>query len=289
MPSVRLARGDLDGIALHYVESGPPGPGPATVLVHGLGSFAESWRHTIAGLAPHGRVIALDLPGFGHSAKPRRAYRLGFLVAALAEWLSALGVDRARLVGHSLGGAVAAAFAVAHPERVERLALVAAVVPGFDLRLSRAMRALALPGVGELLGLALTPRLCRSALGRCFFAPVPDEVAFFVDHGYAERACGAGRAAYLATLRGAIRDFTEDGARHREGLARLALPILVVHGLQDRVVPPEHAGRVLDGVPGAEGRWLDRCGHFPQIEHAATVNGWLGEFLQARPSARPPR
>lgn len=287
MPTVRIARGDLDGLSLHYVEAGPAGPGPATVLVHGLGSFAESWRHTLAGLSRHGRVIALDLPGFGQSSKPRRAYRLAFLVAAVAELLRALGLDRVSLVGHSLGGGVAAAFALAHPERVERLALVAAAVPGFDLRLSWAMRALSLPGVGELLGVLVTPRLGKWALARCFHVPVAEEVAFFVEHGFAERAGGEGRAAYLAALRGATLDFTEDVPHYRDGLARLDRRVLVVHGLQDRVVPPTHAGHVLEGLPGAEGRWLDRCGHFPQIEHAATVNGWLRDFLHASPATRP--
>jgi len=287
MPIVRLTRGDLDGLALHYVEAGAPGPGPAMVLIHGLGSFAESWRYVLAGLAPYGRVIALDLPGFGQSSKPRRAYRLDFLVAAVAEALAALDVDRAHLVGHSLGGGVAAALASAHPDLVDRLALVAAAVPGFDLHLSWAMRMIAWPGVGELLGALVTPRLATSALERCFYAPAPDEVAFFVEHGFAERACGEARAAYLATLRGATLDFTTDAARHRDGLARFPRPVLVVHGLQDRVVPPEHAGLVLDGLPGAEARWLDRCGHFPQIEHAATVNGWLREFLHAAPGVHP--
>src|SRR5438552_17469026 len=73
MPELRLRGGEVDGLDLHYLVEGR---GPAVVLVHGLGGFAESWRHTLRGLAARTTVYALDLPGFGASAKPRTRYRL---------------------------------------------------------------------------------------------------------------------------------------------------------------------------------------------------------------------
>ena len=106
MPEVRLHGGPLDGVGLHYVRQGR---GPVVVLVHGLGGFAESWRRTIAALAARADVLALDLPGFGFSAKPRARYDLEFFVRALHGFLDAVGVGTASLVGHSLGGAVAVA------------------------------------------------------------------------------------------------------------------------------------------------------------------------------------
>jgi 4,5:9,10-diseco-3-hydroxy-5,9,17-trioxoandrosta-1(10),2-diene-4-oate hydrolase len=251
------------------------------VLVHGLGGFAESWRHNIPELARHGRVIALDLPGFGRSGKPRRAYTLCFLAQALDGLLRALKVDTVRLVGHSLGGAVIARFALDHPGRVERLAFLGAAVPGFHLRPSWIYRTLSLPGLGEMLSSLITPGICATALERCFAHPDAEEIRFFVEHEYAGRASRAGRAAYLSLLRSAKNEFTVDADAYRAALSRLGQAVLVVHGLQDRVVPLAHARQVADGLGLAQPRWLDHCGHFPQIEHPAAVNTYLRDFLCA--------
>ena len=282
MPEIRLTGGDLDGLQLHYVEEGQ---GPATVLIHGLGGFAESWRHNVPELARHGRVIALDLPGSGRSGKPRRAYTLEFLAQALDRLLHTLGVDRVHLVGHSLGGAVAARYTLDHPGRVERLALLGAAVPGFDLRPSWVYRTLSLPGLGEILSSLITRGICTTALARCFDRPDPDEIRFFVDHEFAARSCSEGRAAYLSLLRSVTDDFTVGADVYRAALSQLGRGVLVVHGLQDRVIPLAHARQVAEGLGVAQPRWLDRCGHFPQIEHAEVVNTYLRDFLFA-PASR---
>ncbi|HLF49397.1 MAG TPA: alpha/beta fold hydrolase [Methylomirabilota bacterium] len=279
MARIVLSGGALDGLELHYTTAGR---GPATLLIHGLGAFAESWRGTIAALASQGTVIALDLPGFGQSAKPRREYALPFFAEVVDRLLDALEVDRVRLVGHSLGGGVAVACALTNPARVERLALVSPVVPGFPLRPSLAYRLMALPGVGELVSALITPRICTAALARCFALPDPEEIAFLVAHQFRARTTPEGRAAYLATLRGVRADFTARAETYRAALARWDRPALVIHGRQDPVVPLAHAAAAAEGIRGAEGRWVERCGHFPQIEHAEAVNGWLGEFLFAR-------
>lgn len=276
MPELRLTGGELDGLLLHYVAEGQ---GPATALIHGLGGFAESWRHNIPALARHSRVIALDLPGSGRSGKPRRAYTVGFLAQALDGLLRALGVERVRLVGHSLGGAVAARYALDQPGRVERLALLGAAVPGFHLRPSWIYRTLSVRGVGEILSSFLTPRICATALERCFANPDPAEIRFFVEHEYAARASLEGRAAYLSLLRAVKTDFTEGAEAYRAALGRLRPNVLVIHGLQDRVVPLAHARQVAEELGIVQPRWLDNCGHFPQIEHARAVNTYLRDFL----------
>jgi len=268
----------LDGLDLHYTISGR---GPMTLLIHGLGGFAESWRYTVAALAPHGTVVALDLPGFGQSAKPRRRYGLGFFADALGGLLRALDVERVRIVGHSLGGGVAMAYALASPSRVERLALVSPIVPGFPLRPSLVYRLMALPGLGELIGRLITPSICATALERCFVVADPVEIDFLVGHQYGARATADGRAAYLGTLRGVRQDFIVRASAYRAALAQLQRPVLVIHGRQDPVVPIAHAQALTQGLPRAEGRWLDGCGHFPQIERAGPVNEWLGDFLFA--------
>jgi len=201
-------------------------------------------------------------------------------------FLDATGVGQVSLVGHSLGGAVAVAFALTRPARVDRLALVSAVVPGFDYQPSWLYRMAALRGLGELAALCVGRGLCRAAIARCFHAPVAREVDALVDWRYAERTAWDAKAAYLATLRHIRDDFAGRAAAYRRVAGTVGLPVLLVHGRQDPVVSPVHCVNVSKGFPRASVRWLDACGHFPQIEHAETVNRWLEDFLVARPAPR---
>lgn len=283
MPEVRLRGGEVDGLALHYVVEGR---GPAVVLVHGLGGFAESWRHNLGPLAARATVYALDLPGFGGSVKPPAPYRAAYFARALDGFLDALGIPQASLVGHSLGGTVAVTYALTHPARVERLALLGAVVPGFGFRLSWPVRLAALPGVGEVLALGRCASLYKAALARCFHQPPPAEVDFLVEFDYATRTGMAARAAFLATVRGLQADLVSHPREYRQAIATLDLPVLLVHGRQDPVVPPDHCAEAARGFPRAAVRWLDACGHFPHVEHIQVVNGWLAEFLVGRPAPR---
>jgi pimeloyl-ACP methyl ester carboxylesterase len=282
MPELRLSGGALDGLTLHYVSAGR---GPAVVLLHGLGGFAESWRRTVEALAPRHTVIALDLPGFGHSAKPPIRYGLGFFADAVGGFLDALGLGPVSLVGHSMGGAVAVAFTLARPTRVERLALIGALVPGF-YRLSLPYRLAVLPVFGDVLALGRSARLYKAALARCFHAPVRAEVDFLVDHGYAERSCWAARVAFLRTLRDARADLVVRAAAYRRAIATLDVPVLFVHGRQDGIIPAGSCRQAATGFRRAEVHWLADCGHFPQLEHPAAVNEWLGAFMAERPAPR---
>src|SRR5439155_425896 len=139
-----------DGLALNYLVEGR---GPAVVLVHGLGGFAESWRHNVPSLAARATVYAVDLPGFGRSGKPSAGYSLAYFTRALYAFLDAVGVTQVSLVGHSLGAAVAVTYALTHPARVERLALLSGCVPGFGWRPGWRARLMTTPGVGEALAL----------------------------------------------------------------------------------------------------------------------------------------
>lgn len=283
MPVVQLDRGPLDGLALHYHLEGR---GPAVALIHGLGGFAESWRYNTEALTHRATVLTPDLPGFGRSAKPPTRYDLTFLARALGGLLDALGIEQVSLVGHSLGGAVAVAYGLMHPDRVERIALIGALVPGVPYRLAWGARLATLPGVGEALALGRYRRLYRAALARCFHAPRAEEVAFLVDFAYEERTGWPARLAFLAALR-ALRDEVERrGPAYGRALAELEAPILLIHGRQDPVVPADHCAAAARTLPRAAVRWIDACGHFPQIEHARVVNDWLGEFLVGRPAPR---
>ncbi|HEV8586736.1 MAG TPA: alpha/beta fold hydrolase [Methylomirabilota bacterium] len=283
MPELRLRGGEVDGLAINYLVEGR---GPAVVLLHGLGSFAESWRHNIPSLAARASVYTLDLPGFGRSAKPPAGYSLAYFARALHAFLDGVGVTQVSLVGHSLGAAVAVTYALMHPSRVERLALLAACVPGFNWRPGWRARVVSTPGIGELLGLCVCAPLYRAAIAKCFHAPPADEVEFLVRWEYAERTGAAARAAWLATVRSLHGDFVERRADYRRAVATLDLPVLLVHGRQDIAVPAGHCAHAADGFARATVRWLDACGHFPHIEHAQVVNAWLADFLVGRPAPR---
>ena len=283
MPELRLRGGEVDGLALNYLVEGR---GPAVVLMHGLGGFAESWRHNIPALAARATVYAVDLPGFGRSGKPPAHYSLGFFARALHAFLDAVGVSHASLVGHSLGAAVAVTYALTRPTRVERLALLSGCTPGFSWRPGWRARVVAIPGLGEALSLCGCAPLYRAAIARCFHAAPPDEVAFLVGWDYAARTSPAARAAWLTTVRSLSSDFVQRRADYRRAIATLDLPVLLVHGRQDPAIPAAHCAEMAESFARASVRWLDKCGHFPHIEHARVVNGWLADFLVGRPAPR---
>jgi pimeloyl-ACP methyl ester carboxylesterase len=283
MPEVQLRGGDVDGLTVHYVAEGDGDP--AVILLHGLGGFGESWRHNIPALARRAQVFALDLPGYGRSTKPPGPYDLGFFARVVHGFLAAMGLGHASLVGHSLGGAVAVTCALTHPSRIERLCLISSLVPGLPYRPSWIYRTLTRPGIGEALALCGHARLYKVALGRCFYRAVPSEVDFLVDFAYRARTAPEARAAYLATLRHVRQDFSDRAEAYRLAIATLDVPVLLIHGQEDPVVTPSHVASATEVFPRATVRWVEACGHFPQIERAADVNSWLASFLSGRPAA----
>lgn len=283
MPELTLRGGEVDGLALHYVVDGR---GPAVVLLHGLGGFAESWRHNVPSLAARATVYAVDLPGFGRSGKPPADYSLGFFARALHAFLDGVGLTHASLVGHSLGAAVAVTYALTRPARVERLALLAGCVPGFTWRPGWRGRLIGAPVLGEVLALCGCAPLYRAAIAGCFHTPVREEIEFLVRWDYAARTSAAARAAWLATVRGLGVEFVNRRADYRRAIATLDVPVLLVHGREDPAIPAAHCAEVADALQRVSVRWLDACGHFPHIEHAQVVNSWLADFLVGRPAPR---
>jgi pimeloyl-ACP methyl ester carboxylesterase len=283
MADVRLRGGDVDGLAVHYVAEGEGEP--TVILLHGLGGFGESWRHNMPALARRVQVFALDLPGYGQSAKPAGPYDLGFFARVVHSFMATMGLGQASLVGHSLGAAVAVTCALTHPSRVERLCLIGGLVPGFPYRPAWIYRALSRPGLGEVLALLGHARLFKAALARCFHNPVAGEVDFLVNFAYRARTSPEARAALLSTVRHIGRDFADRAEAYRRAIATLEAPVLLIHGQQDLVVPPSHVASVTEALPRATVRWVEACGHFPQIERAADVNGWMADFLSGRPAA----
>src|SRR5215210_2714603 len=140
------------GARIHYMEAGS---GPVVILLHGLGADWTSWAATIGPLAQSYRVIAPDQVGFGASDKPLIGYRVGTLVDFLDRFYQELGIQKASLVGNSLGGWTAAAFAIAHPEKVDRLVLVdaAGVKDGADMSVVQYLNPSTIEGAKKILSL----------------------------------------------------------------------------------------------------------------------------------------
>ena len=212
MPEVQLRGAEVDGLTLHYVTEGTRSRRRArsTASAASRNRGATTSRRSRASPPSTPSIF----PGFGLSSKPPARYRLADSARALHGFLQAMGLGRAALVGHSLGGAVALTYALTHPARVERLALIGALVPGSTYRPSLPYRLAATPCSASSLALCGCAPLYRAALARCFHAPVADEIEFLVREGYAARTSPEAKAAYLATLR-------DIRARHRRARARL--------------------------------------------------------------------
>src|SRR5664280_1110009 len=137
----------------HDVTYRMAGEGPTVVLIHGIAGSSTTWRAVMPALAEHYTVIAPDLLGHGHSAKPRGDYSLGAYASGVRDLLAVLGQDRVTVIGHSLGGGVAMQFSYQFPERVQRLVLVAS--GGLGKEVSPLLKAVTLPGAEYVLPVLL--------------------------------------------------------------------------------------------------------------------------------------
>ena len=268
----------VHGREMGYVEAGE---GPVLLLIHGIAGNCENWREVVEPLARAHTVIAPDLPGHGASAPGAGDYSIGALAATMRDLLLALDHERATLVGHSLGGGVAMQFAYQYPEMVERLVLVSS--GGLGPEVSPVLRAAALPGaeifiaataeVGSKVGSALGRGL--SAIGLRPNADVAE-----VARGYASLSDPERRAAFLGSLRGVVgtRGQRVD-ASDRLYLAE-AVPVLIVWGARDSIIPVRHAEDAHTAIPGSRLEVFDDVGHLPQLEAPGRFIAVLERFLR---------
>ena len=268
----------LHGRTVTYAQEGS---GPVLLLIHGMAGTYENWREVIRPLARHHTVIAPDLPGHGTSEPGGGDYSLGSLAAGLRDLLVALGHERATLVGHSLGGGIAMQFAYQFPEMTERLALVSS--GGLGPEVSPVLRAAALPGANLFIAATAGPgRVAGSALARGLAAVGlrPSADVAEVARGYASLADARRRSAFLATLRGVV---GTEGQRVEAG-DRLYLaegvPVLIVWGRRDRMIPVAHAEHAHEKIPGSRLEIFDTAGHMPQLEAPARFVASLERFLE---------
>ncbi|NTW98106.1 MAG: alpha/beta fold hydrolase [Oscillochloris sp.] len=263
------------GLRIHYYEAGDPAA-PPLVLIHGLGDEADTWRHVLEPLGATHRVIALDLPGFGRSSHPRRAYSLGFFARTVAQLLAGLGVERATLVGSSLGAAVAQRIALGQPDRVERLVLIDGGLPVHSGRPPAALWWFLAPGVGELAYTSLRRSQDEAyATLRPYYADLDglpeDDRAFLRERVWARVWSAGQRRAFLSALRWLAVERTLRARELRARLAGLHVPTLLVWGEHDRVVARAEGEALAALLPNARLELIAGAGHLPQQERPAEV------------------
>jgi len=242
------------------------GSGPPLLLVHGIGDSSETWAGVMPALAEKYTVIAPDLLGHGESAKPRADYAIAAYACGMRDLLTALGVDRVSVVGHSLGGGIAMQFAYQFPERCERLVLVAAAGMGRDVHPVFRLAS----GPGATVGMYLLTRqpvrmavrlaapLVRAAGG----AGLGPDLDYAVQR-YEAFADGTARRAFLRTIRAGV-DLSGQAITmlDRAYLAR-HLPTLIIWGTRDGIIPFEHAEVARSALPGSRLEIFEGAGHLP--------------------------
>ncbi|MDA0161567.1 alpha/beta hydrolase [Solirubrobacter ginsenosidimutans] len=263
------------------------GSGPVLLLLHGITNSSETWEPAVGPLADRFRIIAPDLLGHGHSATPRGDYSLGAHASGVRDLLSALDVDRATVVGHSLGGGIAMQFAYQFPERCERLVLVSSGGLGREVHLL--LRAAALPGADWVLPL-LTSRGARGLgngikatlrLGR--IAPSADVEVLTSGFGSLDNA--GSRSAFLHTVRSVIDTHGQRvSAQDRLHLAAV-LPTLIVWGEQDSIIPADHGRAAHDAMPGSRLELFPGAGHMPHHQDPERFAAVLADFCSTTEAA----
>lgn len=244
------------------------GHGPALLLIHGIGDSSATWAHLLPALATRFTVIAPDLLGHGMSAKPRADYAAAAYACGLRDLLTLLGIPRATVVGHSLGGGVAMQFAYQFPERCERLVLVGS--GGFGREVHLLLRAATAPGSEALLPVVTSPTgqfLGRVLAGAGSWSPLRltglgDDLLYVLGR-YHELADVDARRVFLRTLRSVV-----DHAGQVVTVADRAylfdgIPTLLIWGSADRIVPVAHAYRAQQVIPGSVLEIFEGVGHFP--------------------------
>ena len=250
---------------LRYLEMGA-GDGPPVVFIHGFGADLNTWMFAQPALSERHRTIAFDLPGHGGSTKALTGPVDGSSFAAdIERALAALGVDRVHLVGHSMGGAIVLQFAMGQPERVASLTLIASACLGEEINAAFIDSFVKVERRREaqdvLRQLVHDPDLVSRTM-------VEDVLRY-------KRLDGV-----FAALT-AISAEWFPGGRQREGLAApvvaLAIPVQIIWGREDHIIPVAHAQALADKVPV---HILDRAGHLPHMEKSAEVNRLIGGFVE---------
>jgi pimeloyl-ACP methyl ester carboxylesterase len=266
----------------HRVSYRTVGSGPVVLLIHGIAGTSEQWADVAPMLAERFTVVAPDLLGHGHSAKPQGDYSLGAYAVGMRDLLIALGHRRATMVGHSLGGGIAMQFAYEYPVFCERLVLVSS--GGLGREVHPLLRAATLPGAELVLPLLANDRVLGAGeavgqfLSRVGLHAGPDiaEMA----RGYASLADADARQAFLHSVRAVI-DLNGQrvSAADRLYLASM-VPSLIIWGRRDPLIPAAHGEFAHGEMPGSRLEIFEEAGHFPHLDDPIRFAAVLRDFLE---------
>jgi len=261
----------VDGVGIHYVESGE---GPALLLIHGLGASTFTFRRILPGLARRFRAVALDLKGFGFSERPDGDYTLSAQAALIRRAMDRLDIEKASVLGHSMGGAVAMRLALAYPGRVERLILASSAS---DVELGRRIWGAAV--IGRLLPLAApftlhNRRFRELSLRSGYYDPA--RCTEDVIEGYMRPARVRG---YLRALGNTMADWRRDPPLNP---ADITQPTLILWGEADRWLPPSRGERLHRLIAGSRLNLVEGGGHLFLEEQPEAVLHAVEDFLSER-------
>jgi pimeloyl-ACP methyl ester carboxylesterase len=262
---------ELDGRRIAYEERSPGDPDATVLLLCGIGAKRQGWYKQLPVLGEHMRAIALDYRDVGDSDAATEQYSIRDLAGDVHAFAGALGIERASLVGISMGGFIALELALAHPELVDRLVLVVTSAGGAAhvSTSPEVMRAL-MPGDEQVESGAGARRVCSLVAGPGFAEREPEAIDEFVAIA---RHNPMRVDAYLRQLT-ACRAHDVDGR-----LGEVAAPTLVIHGDADPLVRVENGRRLAAGIPGAELIVYAGVGHIPEVECHERFNADLLAFL----------
>ncbi|WP_313676085.1 alpha/beta fold hydrolase [Mycolicibacterium sp.] len=270
---------DVHGERVAYVDEGS---GEAILLLHGILGSSQTWRAVIGPLSRNYRVVAPDLLGHGNSTKPRSDYSLGALSVLVRDILDQLGIARATIVGHSLGGGIAMQFVYQHPEYVQRLVLIGSGGLGPDVGLL--LRAASLPGA-ELVLPVIAARRVLAPGDRVFSwlrkagveAPRGEEMW----RHYSSLSDGPTRQAFLRTLRSVVDHRGQAVSALSRLNSRTDFPVMAIWGEKDSMIPVQHAYAAKEVRPDVRLEVLPGVGHFPHAERPALVAELIDHFISA--------
>ncbi len=267
----------------HRVIYRVAGDGPPVVLVHGMVNSSKHWELVARRLADRYTVIAPDLIGHGDSATPRGDYSLGAHATVIRDVLSAIGVEKATIVGHSLGGGVAMQFFWQFPQRTERLVLVSS--GGLGHEVSPLLRTVSLPGARYALAVLAHRRVLDALFALSARLPTKGVYVRAVVRALRPLERPAAREAFLQTLRAVIdRHGQRVSARDRLYLLE-SMPTLIVWGGRDRTIPLEHGRAAHAAIGHSRFEILERAAHFPHLEDPEGLAAVLADFIETTEAA----
>jgi pimeloyl-ACP methyl ester carboxylesterase len=269
---------EVHGARVNYVEMGE---GPPVVFVHGLAGCWQNWLENIPHFAARHRVVAVDLSGFGQSELPREEISIPGYGRFVDAFLEVIGVERAALVGNSMGGFVAAETAISHPSRVEKLVLVSAAGgPALRernnasqarlMRSARLFAPIAAAAIARREHIIRRPRLRRALLWK--IARYPERIEPELCY---EVASGGGKPGFLDALNAVLSYDFEDR------IPDISCPTLIIWGHNDEIVPVEDAYEYERLIPGARRVIFEDTGHVPMLERPERFNRLVEEFVSS--------